>query len=205
MIDRDRWIERSIRLYAALLVLYPRRFRQRFADEMVETLRSMLREEAEREPAGATWRAWRPVAAELLPTVVREHAAVLAEVINVIGRQWRGAACRRAAIAGLRGAAPADDEPCRAARDHVLVCLRCRGRVARTGRCASVGAAVRASLIGAMILVVIGWWSGPSDPSLFSLTPLLLGVSATAALILALYVRLVTEGVSFPRAGLATT
>src|SRR4051812_19721691 len=86
MIDRDRWIERCARLYAVLIMLYPRRFRRRFADEMIEAMRCALREEAQREPQGAAWRAWRPIVGELLPTVAGEHAAAL---LDVVSRRWR--------------------------------------------------------------------------------------------------------------------
>src|SRR5262245_15866540 len=71
---RDGHFRWSERLYAVILSLYPRRFRDAYGDAMRQVFRDLLRERAD-----PVWRIWFAVCVDIWRSVLPEHVANLTE------------------------------------------------------------------------------------------------------------------------------
>jgi hypothetical protein len=75
MADSPRSIERSVRLYRALLRAYPASFRQEYGDEMTLVFRELAVDAWRRRGRIGLWLIWLRVLGDLLRSSPREHVA----------------------------------------------------------------------------------------------------------------------------------
>jgi hypothetical protein len=81
-------LQRICRLYAVLLLAYPRDFRVRFGGEMVETFSEQIRDEWNRKGLAGIARVWRGIAWELLSIAVPlwiRNSIVVAAMLSFVG------------------------------------------------------------------------------------------------------------------------
>jgi capsular polysaccharide biosynthesis protein len=92
-----------VRLYGALLVLYPKAFRRRYSEEMRRDFRELLREGLEEGGATELVRVWAQVLSDLVLTVLKERSTTLARryaaYLSVDPRIARRAAARAMVVA----------------------------------------------------------------------------------------------------------
>jgi hypothetical protein len=195
---------RSIRVYRALVRLYPAKFREEFGEEMEAAFARLLEEQPDRGRGFfVLTRPWRIVLIELVPTLLREHVSAASEAGETGLRSPRLRKVVRFALASLLPAAGYVTLLGWTLRGREVFLLTMfflltgSGMMLARGRgwACSVGAVIGAMLAVALFVVVTGL-TEVTNPNIILLTPLLAATAGTLALILATYVRLVMEGVS---------
>jgi hypothetical protein len=189
---------RTCRVYALLLRLYPRKFRDEFGEEMKATFARLLEDEA------ATSRAWRLVLAELVPTLAREHFQAMAETAPGISLRLRmvlrialAVLLPLAAYIVLLGWAPGAKEIFMLSAFFGLMSAGmavARGR----GWACNIGA-IAGAMAGVQLMVEVISFTETTNPNILLVAPLFAACAVTIALILATWVRVVMEGVRFSR------
>ena len=210
MRDR-RWLFRqSIRLYSAILLLYPRRFRLEFGDAMIVAFERLLVNESASGRGLNIVRPWRRIVIELAPTLLREHVEATAESLQIVLRSARLRSALRVALAALLplgsyvvllGWTTSHQDVFALTTCFLLMSAgmaRARGR----GWACSFGAMIGAVAAVGLIVTATGL-TEVTNPNIILVAPLLAAAAATIALILATYVRLMIEGVSFSRRAVA--
>ena len=193
----------SIRLYGALVRLYPRAFGRRFGEEMKAAFARLLEDQSGRGRWSGRVRAWRIVLVELVPTLLREHAAAAGEAVRAGWRSRRLWNVVRFCLAALLPIASYVTLLgwTMGRRDVLILTLfflpTCAAMVLARGRgwACSFGAVIGA-ILSVGLLVAITGLTEVTSPNIILLAPLLAASAATLALILATYVRLVIEGIS---------
>jgi hypothetical protein len=198
VIDMQDRIRRSARLYRVMLWLYPRAFRAAYGAEMRQTFESWLADESERDGVRGIRRVWRSTLAEIVPTVVREHAVEVMDFLNG-GGAARGARMLAACAAPV-GAYLVMRRFVAQEHDSIVLAIwfalmaggmvRAGGRGWACNRNAMVaaGAGVGAPLIWVAV-------TQTTSPGVLGVAPLLIAAAMTIGLIVSTLVRLMIEGV----------
>jgi hypothetical protein len=198
MRDHQQFVRRSLWLYSAILLLYPRRFRRQFGQQMIVVFERLL----ENEPFGP----WRCVLIELVPTLVREHVDAALESLR---RGFRSSRLRVALRVTMAALLPVGSYVVllgwTVSRADVIALTTCfalmvAGIVWARGRgWACSGGAMIGAIAAVGLIVAVTGFTENTNPNIILVAPLLAAAAATVALILATYVRLMIEGVSWSR------
>jgi hypothetical protein len=201
--DRKWPFARSIRVYRALVRLYPARFRDEFGPEMEAAFERLLEERSASEQSRAPARAWRIVLVELGPTLLREHAAAAGEAVDA---GWHSPRLRTILRFGLAALLPVASYLIllgwvMSLREGLTVtmffAMICGGMLITRGRgTACLLGAVLGAMCAVELFAVVAGLTQVTHPNIILISPLLAATAGTVALILATYVRLVIEGIS---------
>lgn len=201
MSDNDQTMTWSIRCYRALLKAYPPRFRAEYGAAMESAFCAMARPDAQQGSGSSLRFAWAVVLRELPRTVLRER---LAETAENLSERWAdgrlGAAVRFALVAGpllfiwvaiVSFSSTRDEVACGTAWIFALAGALAFSR----GRGMAVLAlAVLAASASVPVLIAASLLTPWPIEMPLSFLPVIVAVACTAALILAVYTRLVFEG-----------
>ena len=202
MIPSNSLIRRSVRVYETALRLYPLSFRREFGPSMRSAFACWLSDQANERGAPGVIGVWCIAARELLPTVLREHAAVAGRQAEAL-LAWRPAfQLARVALAGIivMGVFVTLVHFARRPADLAVVSFwfvlmaggmaRARGRGSACDRNAMIGSAA-----GIGLPLIWAALTESSSPSILAVGPLLIASGITVALILSSTVRVIVEGI----------
>ena len=193
----------TARAYGAALRLYPARFRFDFGPYMRDTFERWLVDEASSRGLEGILAIWWITVGELLPTAVREHAALLAQSVAPTLKRIPVGGVLRTGVASLLPLAVyvlllrVTGTISEALGVSIWFGVMAGGLVRARGRgwaCHRDG--VMGSALGAAIPLAWSALTEYSSPGIYTVAPVVLSVAATAGLIVSVYVRLSIEGVS---------